>query len=196
MELTGPGLLVLSDCAAPGNGGDPSSGANYLAGAYHPCAGVLLAPGTVKQTLTVRKVGGKTGAVISRPAGIRCGSTCSHDYPVGSTVILTARPGRGWALAGWSGACTGHAVCTVPLTVDRSVQASFQKACVVPELKGKSVKAAKRTLRAWGCRLGRIGRVFSARVKAGHVISERPKPRTVHKHGSAVALVVSRGAKR
>ena len=196
LELIGHGLLVLSDCAAPGNGGDASSGANYLAGSYHPCAGVLAAPSTVTQTLTVRKLGGKSGTVLSRPAGIKCGSICSHRYTVGSSVTLTAKPGKGWALAGWSGVCTGKATCTVPLTADHSVQATFQRACVVPDVKGKGVKAAKRTLRAFGCRPGRVARVFSARVKAGRVISERPKAHSVHKHGSAVALVVSKGPKR
>jgi hypothetical protein len=196
LELIGPGLLVLSDCAAPGNGGDASSGANYLAGAYHPCVGVLLAPSTVQQNLTVRRLGGKAGTVLSRPAGIRCGSTCSHSFTVGSSVTLTARPGRGWALAGWSGICTGKATCTVPLTADRSVQAIFQKACVVPELRGKAARTVKRLLRGYGCRLGKVARVFSAKVKAGHVISERPKPHSVRKHGAAVAVVVSKGARR
>jgi hypothetical protein len=41
LEMTAKGLLVLSDCAAPGISGDPSSGSNYLAGSYHPCVGLL-----------------------------------------------------------------------------------------------------------------------------------------------------------
>jgi hypothetical protein len=39
--MTTTGLLVLSDCAAAGSAGDPSSGANYLASTYHPCIGLL-----------------------------------------------------------------------------------------------------------------------------------------------------------
>jgi hypothetical protein len=39
--MTARGLLVLSDCAAPGISGDPSSGANALAKTYHPCIGLL-----------------------------------------------------------------------------------------------------------------------------------------------------------
>jgi hypothetical protein len=41
LEMTSTGLAVLSDCAAPGIGGDSSSGANYLAFSFHPCFGVL-----------------------------------------------------------------------------------------------------------------------------------------------------------
>ena len=192
LELVGSGLLILSDCAAPGNSGDASSGATDLAGAYHPCVGVLRAPSTVKQTLSVRKLGAKTGTVVSKPAGIKCGSKCSHSYTVGSTVTLTARSGKGWAFAGWSGVCTGKATCAVPLTADRSVQASFRKACVVPELRGKSLSVARRTIKAYGCRVGEVKQVFSARVKAGRVVSERPKAHSVRKPGAAVTLIVSK----
>ena len=42
LEMTTKGLAVLSVCAAAGITGDSSSGANYLAYAFHPCFGVLL----------------------------------------------------------------------------------------------------------------------------------------------------------
>ena len=41
LQMTTKGLLVLSDCAAAGIAGDPSSGANLLATGYHPCVGLL-----------------------------------------------------------------------------------------------------------------------------------------------------------
>jgi hypothetical protein len=41
LEMTQLGLTVLSDCAAPGNSSDPSSGSNFLANTFHPCVGVL-----------------------------------------------------------------------------------------------------------------------------------------------------------
>ncbi|MDQ3866715.1 MAG: hypothetical protein M3304_07780 [Actinomycetota bacterium] len=41
LQMTSRGLMVLSDCAASGISGDPSSGANYLAKTFHPCAGLL-----------------------------------------------------------------------------------------------------------------------------------------------------------
>ncbi|HEY3550964.1 MAG TPA: hypothetical protein VGK69_07925 [Gaiellaceae bacterium] len=41
LEMTGKGLLILSDCAAAGNSSDPSSGANLLATGFHPCVGLL-----------------------------------------------------------------------------------------------------------------------------------------------------------
>ncbi len=41
LQMTSRGLTVLSDCAASGISGDPSSGSNYLAKTFHPCAGLL-----------------------------------------------------------------------------------------------------------------------------------------------------------
>jgi hypothetical protein len=269
LQMTGLGLSVLSDCAAPGNSSDPSSGSNFLASTFHPCVGVLPAlaqpltvskagdgSGTVTsspagvscgstcthayptgttvtlraapasgslfggwsgactgtstctvrlnlarsvvatfahltQTLTVTKKG--AGTVSSNPAGISCGSTCSHTYPYGTSVSLTPTPGKRSSFGGWSGACTGKGTCTVSLTAHSSVKASFLKDCVVPKLKGKSLKAARRALKAHACRTGRIRHVFSTRVRKGHVVSQRPKPHSVRKHGARVRLTVSKG---
>jgi hypothetical protein len=145
-------------------------------------------------TLTVAKTGKGSGKVTSLPAGISCGSTCSHSYSYGSSVKLAAKSARGSAFAGWSGSCTGKATCTVSMTAARSVQASFRlKACVVPRVKGKSLKVAKRQIKDHGCRVGRVRHAFSARVKRGHVMFERPKPHARRKHGAKVYLIVSRG---
>ena len=271
LEMTGLGLTVLSDCAAAGISGDPSSDSNYLAATFHPCLGVLpaldqklsvgtagngsgvvtsspagiscgsicshtypsgatviltaapvsdsifvgwsgactgagtctvtmnLARSTVatfaasSQTLSVAKTGKGSGSVTSNPAGISCGSTCSHSYAYDSSVSLTAKSSKRSSFAGWSGDCTGKAACTVSMTTARSVRASFLKACVVPSVEGKSLRVAERTIKARSCRVGRIKHAFSARVKRGHVISQSPRPRRVRKHGARVSLIVSNG---
>ena len=77
-------------------------------------------------TLTVKKSG--SGTVSSSPGGISCGSTCSASYASGSTVTLTAAPGRGAKFNGWSGGgCSGTGKCTVTLNSAMSVTASFSK---------------------------------------------------------------------
>jgi PASTA domain/Divergent InlB B-repeat domain/Rax2 C-terminal beta propeller domain len=275
LESTDLGLTVLSDCAAPGISGDPSSDANYLATTFHPCVGVLPSMGqllsvtragtgigtvtsdppgiscgsmcshsvpdgtrvalfakaakgstfsgwsgactgtrvctvTMDQprsvvatftlhfpTLTVAKTGKGSGKVTSLPAGINCGSTCSHSYSYGTSVKLAAKPAMGSAFAGWSGACKGKAACTVSMTAARPVQAAFRfKACVVPRVTGKTLKAARRTIRDHGCHVGHVRHAFSTKVKRGHVISQKPKPHARRKHGAKVNLIVSRGKKR
>ena len=125
LEFNRLGLTVLSDCAAAGISGDPSSGANYLAGNLHPCVGVLATPTMPTERLNVGNVGSGTGTVTSSPAGISCGSICSRDFTDGTTVTLTATPGMGSGFSGWSGACTGTSTCVVVMNQAESVTATF-----------------------------------------------------------------------
>jgi alpha-tubulin suppressor-like RCC1 family protein len=77
-------------------------------------------------TLTTSKTGLGSGTVTSSPAGIDCGFTCSASYASGTTVILTTTVSAGSTFAGWSGAgCSGTGACTLTLTADTSVTASF-----------------------------------------------------------------------
>ena len=46
--------------------------------------------GVSRHTLTVVKAGSGSGTVTSSPTGIECGSTCSHTYPDGTKVTLSA----------------------------------------------------------------------------------------------------------
>ncbi len=77
-----------------------------------------------KYTLTIYRSG--SGTVTSNPAGINCGSDCSEPYLNGTVVTLSATPASGYTFAGWSGACTGTANCTVTMSVARSVTATFK----------------------------------------------------------------------
>ena len=282
LELTRLGVTVLSDCAASGISGDPSSGANYLAHAFHPCVGVLAAPtpptqtlnvshtgsgsgtvvsspagiscgstcshgfihGTVvtlkatpatgstfqgwsgpctgtgactvvmsqaasvaagfglsSETLRVNKAGSGSGMVSSSPAGISCGSTCSHAFSYGTKVTLTATPGVGSTFRGWSGACTGTGTCTLTTNGPQSATSTFvheapvhdPRACVVPMLKGKKLKAAIRVLRKAHCRSGKISRRHARHTRKGRVMSQRPRPGMHLRNGAKVNLVVSKG---
>jgi hypothetical protein len=78
-----------------------------------------------QHTLEVAKAGSGSGAVMSQPAGIDCGSTCSHSFDEGSTVTLTALPASGSTFTGWSGACSGTGSCEVTMGGDKAVTASF-----------------------------------------------------------------------
>jgi PASTA domain/Divergent InlB B-repeat domain len=136
------------------------------------------------------------GTVTSSPAGIDCGTACSHSYTTGTSVTLTAAAAAGSTFEGWSGACTGKSSCTVAMTAAESVHASFLKDCVVPKVKGKSLKAAERLIKGHDCRVGKIGHAFSKTVKKGSVISQKPRPGQRRPPGAKVSLGVSKGKRR
>jgi hypothetical protein len=146
-----------------------------------------------KRTLTVTRSGSGTGSVASSPTGISCGSTCSHSYSSGTRVTLKATAASGSTFEGWSGACTGTATCALTMSAAHSVQASFLKDCVVPNLKGKTLRAAKQALTTHGCSLGQIKRVHSTRVKKGHVITQKPRPHEQLSPNAKINLTVSKG---
>lgn len=69
-----------------------------------------------------------SGTVTSNPAGINCPSTCSSSFNTGTAVTLTAAPASGNSFTGWGGACSGTGTCTVTLTGNQQVTASFASA--------------------------------------------------------------------
>ncbi|HPM66425.1 MAG TPA: hypothetical protein PLX45_09245, partial [Piscinibacter sp.] len=79
--------------------------------------------GTQTFVLTTSTSG--SGSIASTPAGISCGSDCSETIAAGSTVTLTATPTSGALFSGWGGACSGTGSCSVTLTQDTTVTASF-----------------------------------------------------------------------
>ncbi len=75
--------------------------------------------------LKVQASGSGTGMVSSTPSGISCGSTCAATYQSGTKVTLTANPSANSTFVGWGGACSGTSTCTVMLTANVSVTATF-----------------------------------------------------------------------
>jgi phospholipase C len=79
--------------------------------------------------LTVALAGAGTGTVTSTPAGINCSTststTCAATFAPNAQVTLTETPATNDVFAGWSGACTGTASCSVTVTAASSVTATF-----------------------------------------------------------------------
>jgi serine protease AprX len=156
-------------------------------------------PHSQPRALTVTKAGSGTGKVTSTPAGIDCGTVCSATFGPGTSVTLKASPGRGSRFSGWSGDCSGTAACTLTMNAAHAVTATFvlkraaASICVVPRVRGATVAAAKRTVVRRHCSVGRVTRAFSARVRTGRVISQKPRAGERRANGAKVNLVVSRG---
>ena len=75
--------------------------------------------------LTTSVVG--KGKIVSSPAGIACPSKCAVHFDADSTVSLRAVPAKGYKLSGWTGACKGRAACSVTLSGDATVRATFKR---------------------------------------------------------------------
>lgn len=75
--------------------------------------------------LTVGQAGAGVGTVTSDPAGISCGSTCSHSFTDGAVVTLSAQPDAASQFTGWSGDCSGTGSCVVTMSAAKGVTATF-----------------------------------------------------------------------
>ncbi len=119
--------------AAPATGSIFAGWSGACSGASSTCTVSMTAARAVTATfnavsyaLTVSKGGMGTGSVVSSPAGIDCGASCTASYAYGSSVTLTATPATGATFAGWSGACSGtSSTCTVSMTSANAVTATF-----------------------------------------------------------------------
>ncbi|MBA4265033.1 MAG: hypothetical protein C0453_08125 [Comamonadaceae bacterium] len=77
------------------------------------------------RTLTVARSGTGSGLVSSSPSGVNCGGDCTESFPDGGSVTLSAVAATGSTFSGWGGACSGMGSCTVSMTDDRHVIATF-----------------------------------------------------------------------
>ena len=144
-------------------------------------------------TVALAKSGKGTGKITSSPRGISCGKRCSHGFAYGTSVTLKARPAQGSQFRHWSGACKGTGKCTFTVTDKVKVSASFVlRACVVPNVVGRSLRVAKLALRKRSCSVGKVRYAASALTK-GRVIAQQPAPRKRLKPRAKVDLVVSSG---
>jgi hypothetical protein len=91
---------------------------------------------TNRRTLTFTKTAGGTegiGSVSSKPKGIKCGPACDEavaEMYENSTVVLKAKASTGSTLSGWTGCDSStntglEGTCTVAMTADRGVKATF-----------------------------------------------------------------------
>lgn len=86
--------------------------------------------------------------------------------------------------AGWEGGLQTHIVQMPP------GEFPPQKACVVPRLKGKKLKAAKNLLRAANCAIGSLRKLNEATTKTGRVVRQSPAPGTQLADGAVVQVTL------
>jgi hypothetical protein len=74
-------------------------------------------------TLTITVSG--FGTVQSQDGAIHCGMACTHAYPLNTVVTLGQTPNPTFEFKGWSGACTGTGPCSVTVTANTTITATF-----------------------------------------------------------------------
>ncbi len=66
-----------------------------------------------------------TGSVTSSPTGINCPGTCSSGFASGTPITLTATPSGSATGVNWAGCFPSGLTCTITLTANSSVSATF-----------------------------------------------------------------------
>jgi PASTA domain len=127
------------------------------------------------------------GADCRDLAGQRAATVRLEEAHVGGTLrtVVTASNPDG-----------ARASVSSPTGVVVRAQVTQVRRCVVPKLRGKTLRAARAAIRRGNCRMGRVQRRFSSRMKAGRVISQRPRARARLAANARVHVVVSKGKRR
>jgi Divergent InlB B-repeat domain len=139
-----PGVFCSETCVSSWTAGTrvelvarASTGSRFL-GWRGACSGLSTCSVTLDRTTAVTAafvaatqklqvaIRGK-GTVTSSPAGLSCSRACSASFSGGSTVRLTAKAARGYRFVSWSGGCSGRGGCSVALSGDKHVTATFAK---------------------------------------------------------------------
>ncbi|HSR94060.1 MAG TPA: PASTA domain-containing protein [Solirubrobacterales bacterium] len=99
-----------------------------------------------------------------------------------------------WEFFANAGLLSGYRCDTGKVTFQGAVGTGAQATaqCIVPKLKRKRLKAAKRAIKQAHCHLSRVVRRHS-KAKRQRVIGQRPRAGSQSPAGSAVKLIVSRG---
>jgi hypothetical protein len=121
-----------------------------------------------------------TGANFALVQGVTFGTTAASAFTVSSEGQITAI------------APASKTLSKVPITVTTaagavsSVQTFAYEGCQVPQLKGKKLKAAKKTLRKKDCKVGKVKKTGEATAKTGKVKKQNPKPGKILAPGTKV----------
>jgi uncharacterized repeat protein (TIGR01451 family) len=180
--------------------------------------------GQITYSLTVTNAGPGTARLVAvddtLPPGLVFVSasptqgTCTNASPVHcdlgpigigglATVTIVARATAAGTASNTANASTtttdptaGNNSATATTTVTALTTKTTTTKCVVPKVKGKTLAAARKAIGRGHCAVGRVRLAYSAKVKRGRVVSQKPAPGTRLRKGAKVNLTVSRGARR
>jgi IPT/TIG domain-containing protein/PASTA domain-containing protein len=126
-----------------------------------------------------------TGTNLGVASAVKFGSTPASGFTVDSDTQITAIAPAS-ATVGDGDVTVTTLAGTSPTTRDDEF---FYEGCVVPKLKGKKLRAGKRSLRRGDCKLGKVKR---RKHKPNKVTKQNPKPGKVLPPGTKVNVTVGR----
>lgn len=126
-----------------------------------------------------------TGKNLGGASAVEFGSTPAASFTVDSDTEITATTPRGPQ--------PGKVDVSVKTIAGKNVNTRFDDyvylACVVPSIKGKSLKTAKRLLNRRGCKLGHVKKVDAPKPKlVGKVLKQTPTAGKVLSPGARVRI--------
>jgi hypothetical protein len=125
------------------------------------------------------------GTDFANVSGVSFGGVPAASFAVASEGLVTAVAPRG--KPGAADITISTVAGTTPLT---AADQFTYKACVVPKLKGKTLKAAKKRIRKAGCKVGKVKRRNGVTAKTGKVVKQAPKPRKALAPGTKVNVTL------
>ena len=189
-------IAELESVSCP-SAGSCSAAGNYIESVINYPAYMLFGGSGPKISLNVTKSGSGKGTVTGNQAVLQCGSTCSVSLDSGTLLTLKATAAPGSRFRGWSGGnCSGTGNCQVYTGIsEQTLTATFAllPKCLVPRLRGKTLKAATHAIRSHNCTVGRVTHAASRVIEKGRVIAQRPRPGRRLPGGARVSLSVSSG---
>jgi len=124
-----------------------------------------------------------TGSDFEGTTAVKFGNTPAQSFAVNSGGQLTA-------VAPTSVQVSTVAVSVTTLAGTASLPSSFTyRGCVVPNVKGRKLRGAKKVIRAANCAMGHVDLRKSGRKKVGRILVQQPTAGTVTSPGSKVTVV-------
>jgi len=127
-----------------------------------------------------------TGTDLASTSAVKFGTVPATSFKAESETKITAVAPPSAKVVGVDVTATTIAGTSATGKDDRF----FYEGCVVPKLKGKKLKDAKRMLGRADCKVGKVTRIVSKPKKAGKVLKQGTKPGKVLASGSKVKLTV------
>lgn len=129
-----------------------------------------------------------TGTDLASASAVKFGDLPAASFKAESETKITAVAPASAKVGAVDVTATTIAGTSATTKADRF----FYEGCVVPKLKGKKLKDAKRMLGRADCKVGKVTRRNAKPKKAGKVLSQGTKPGKVLASGSKVKLTVGK----